>query len=86
MLSGIGLVALGLRLARAGYRVYGQILSGVGLAALFLFVYAAFDFYDLIGRTLAFALLLTVTVAPSRGSLTASNHRAWRSWPWAVGS
>jgi len=62
-LSGMGLLALGLRLARAGYRVYGQILSGVGLAALYLSVYAAFDFYDLIGRTLAFALLLTVTVA-----------------------
>ena len=46
--SGIGLVALGLRLARAGYRVYGQILSGVGLAALYLSVYAAFDFYDLV--------------------------------------
>ena len=63
VLSGIGFVALGLRLARAGYRVYGQILTGVGLAALYLSVYAAFNFYDLIGRTAAFALLLGVTVA-----------------------
>ncbi len=57
ILSGIGFVALGLRLARAGYRGYGQILSGVGLAALYLSVYAAFSFYDLIGRTAAFALV-----------------------------
>ena len=63
IVSGIGFVALGLRLARAGYRGYGQILSGVGLAALYLSVYAAFSFYDLIGRTEAFALLFSVTVA-----------------------
>jgi uncharacterized membrane protein len=63
VLSGVGLVALGLRLARRGYRGYGQILSGIGLAVLYLSVYAAFSFYDLIGRTTAFALFVGVTAA-----------------------
>jgi uncharacterized membrane protein len=61
--AGAALIAAGLRFSRAGYDVYGQILAGGGLAALYLSVYAAFDFYGLIGRTTAFVLLLLVTLA-----------------------
>jgi uncharacterized membrane protein len=60
---GLGLAAAGLRLARAGYRVYGHILAGAGAAVLYLSVYAAFNFYDLIGQTAAFVLLVAITVA-----------------------
>ena len=44
-----------------GYSAYGQIVTGGGLAVLFLAIYAAFSFYDLIGRTTTFALLVMVT-------------------------
>jgi uncharacterized membrane protein len=55
--SGLGLLAAGRVLARRGFRPYGLFLSGGGLAALFLSVYAAFAFYGLIGQVPAFALL-----------------------------
>ena len=61
--AGIVLAAIGHRFAGRGYRTYGQVLTGGGLAVLFLSIYAAFSFYDLIGRTPAFALLVGVTVA-----------------------
>ena len=60
--AGAGLVVAGLRLARVGYAAYGQMLTGGGLGVLYLSVYAAFDFYGLIGRSLAFALFLAITV------------------------
>jgi uncharacterized membrane protein len=61
MAAGAVLVAGGLQFAARGYAVYGQIITGVGLAMLFLDIYAAFSFYALIGRTTAFFLLVLVT-------------------------
>ena len=61
-LVGMALVVGGLRLGRAGYDAYGQVLTGGGLAVLYLAIYAAFGFYGLIGSGVAFALLTTVTV------------------------
>jgi uncharacterized membrane protein len=60
-LAGAGLVAGGLQLGRRGYAVYGQVLTGGGLAVLYLAAYAAFGFYGLIGPGTAFALLTIVT-------------------------
>ena len=60
-LVGMALVVGGLRLGRAGYEAYGQVLTGGGLAVLYLAIYAAFGFYGLIGSGVAFALLTTVT-------------------------
>jgi uncharacterized membrane protein len=60
-LAGAGLVAGGLRLGRSGYGLYGQVLTGGGLAVLYLAAYAAFGFYGLIGSAPAFALLTAVT-------------------------
>ena len=57
----MALVAGGLRLGRAGYAAYGQVLTGGGLAVLYLSVYAAFGFYGLIGSMTAFVLLTLVT-------------------------
>ncbi len=47
--------------ASAATRAYGQIVTGGGLAVLFLAIYAAFSFYALIGRTTTFALLVMLT-------------------------
>ncbi|HTK28344.1 MAG TPA: DUF2339 domain-containing protein [Vicinamibacterales bacterium] len=59
---GLLLVGAGLRFARAGLRLYGQVLTGAGLAILYVSIYAAFNFYDLIGQPAAFVLMYTVTV------------------------
>ena len=47
---GLLLIAGGLRFVREGYRATGQILTGCGIAILYVSVYAAFNFYDLIGQ------------------------------------
>jgi uncharacterized membrane protein len=60
-LVGMALVVGGLRLGRVGYGAYGQVLTGGGLAVLYLAIYAAFGFYGLIGSGAAFALLTMVT-------------------------
>lgn len=59
--AGAGLIVAGQRFNQRGYSAYGQIVTGGGLAVLFLAIYAAFSFYDLIGRTTTFALLVIVT-------------------------
>jgi hypothetical protein len=59
--AGGGLVAAGHRFSARGYRAYGQILSGGGIAVLFLAIYAAYNFYGLIGQVTAFSLLVLVT-------------------------
>lgn len=58
---GAALIAAGQRFASAGYHMYGQIVSGGGLASLYLSIYAAFSFYGLIGQAPTFALLVLVT-------------------------
>jgi uncharacterized membrane protein len=60
--AGLALAAIGHRFAGRGFRAYGQILTGGGLAVLYLAIYAAFDYYTLIGQTPAFLLLVAVTV------------------------
>jgi uncharacterized membrane protein len=57
------MIGLGLRLARAGYDTYGNILTGGGLAALYISTYAAFSFYALIGRSVASITLIAITAA-----------------------
>ena len=47
--------------AGAATSAYGQIVTGGGLAVLFLAIYAAFSFYGLIGQTTTFALLVMLT-------------------------
>jgi uncharacterized membrane protein len=59
--TGLGLAFAGDRFVRRGYRAYGQVIAGGGMAALFLSIYAAFSYYGLIGQTPAFVLLVTVT-------------------------
>src|SRR6185436_15296577 len=61
VIAGMALVWAGHRFVRSGYRAYGQILTGGGLAVMYLAIYAAFSYYQLIGQTPAFALLVAVT-------------------------
>src|SRR5207244_12265833 len=49
------------RFVRTGYRVYGQVLSGCGLAILYVSTYAAFNFYHLVSQPVAFTLMSGVT-------------------------
>jgi uncharacterized membrane protein len=58
---GLALVAGGYRLATA-YRAYGLFLAGGGVAVLYLSVYAALNFYELIPQAPAFVLLVAITV------------------------
>lgn len=73
LLAGGALIAAGVRFQSRGYRAYGQILAGGGLAVLYLAVYAAFSFYALIGRTPAFVALVVVTAG---AATLADRHRA----------
>jgi uncharacterized membrane protein len=59
---GLVLTFVGLRFVRAGYDTYGQIITGGGAAVLYLSTYAAFNFYHLIERPLAFTLMVGITV------------------------
>jgi uncharacterized membrane protein len=81
--GGLALIAGGLRFSRAGYAAYGQMLTGGGLGVLYLAVYAAFDFYGLIGRTTAFVLFVVVTVA---AAALADRHRSQAMAVMAVGA
>jgi uncharacterized membrane protein len=58
---GLALAYAGTRFKRADYRLYGQMITGGGAAILYLSTYAAFNFYHLIDRPLAFALMVAIT-------------------------
>ena len=59
--TGLALVAGGIRLLSQRYRPLGQGLAGAGLAALYVSAYGAHGFYGLIPRELAAFLLLAIT-------------------------
>jgi hypothetical protein len=59
---GLLLVAGGLQFVRRGYRLYGQILSGGGIAILYVSTYAAFNFYHLLSQPVAFGVMSAVTM------------------------
>ncbi|HEX7317477.1 MAG TPA: DUF2339 domain-containing protein, partial [Pyrinomonadaceae bacterium] len=60
-LAGLGLLAVGERLRRKGMRPYAYVLSGGGVLILYLSVYAAYDFYQLLAQPIAFLLMTAVT-------------------------
>ncbi len=62
-LGGGALLFVGDHLRRKGLRQYAYILSGGGILILYLSIYAARAFYDLIGPLPAFALMAGVTTA-----------------------
>ena len=60
---GLSLVFAGTRFRRAGYVLYGQTVSGGGVAVLYVCIYGAFNFYHLISRPIALVLMMAVTTA-----------------------
>ncbi|HEY9405598.1 MAG TPA: DUF2339 domain-containing protein, partial [Pyrinomonadaceae bacterium] len=60
-LVGGGILAAAERLRARGYRSYAYVLSGGGILILYLTVYAARVFYELIGVVPAFLLMIAVT-------------------------
>jgi uncharacterized membrane protein len=61
--AGCGILGAAEFLRRRGYRSYAYVLSGGGILILYLTVYAARVFYDLIGVLPAFLLMIAVTTA-----------------------
>ena len=60
-LAGLGLLGAGERLRRKGLRPYAYVISGGGILILYLSIYAAYNFYSLLGQTPAFLLMTLVT-------------------------
>lgn len=55
------------------YQKFGWILSGGGIGLLYLSIFAAFSYYDLIGQTTAFGIMIFITLF---GSLLALRYDA----------
>jgi len=81
-IAGVVLVYAGLRFVRAGYRGYGQVICGCGLAVLYVTTYAAFNFYHLITRPAAFACMVAITLA---AAFLAERHASQGLAVFAVG-
>jgi uncharacterized membrane protein len=62
IVAGISMSWGGVRLA-VRYRAYGLLLSGGGIAVLYLSLYAGLNLYALYGPEVAFAMLVVVTIA-----------------------
>lgn len=58
---GLGLVAAGMRFWSRGLAPFGQALAGGGIVVLYVAIYAALHFYQLIAAAPAFALMVVVT-------------------------
>jgi len=59
--AGLALLYGGERFQAKGYKLYGQTLAGGGIVVLYLSIYAAFNFYSLIGQLPAMLLMALVT-------------------------
>lgn len=60
IIAGIALLSLGEKFIRK-YFVYGQLISGGGLAVLYLSIFVAFDSYHLISQIPAFLIMTLIT-------------------------
>jgi uncharacterized membrane protein len=61
LVAGVTLLLVGERLQRAAYRAPAQGVVAAGIATLYLSVYAAYGFYQLIAQATAFAVMVLVT-------------------------
>jgi uncharacterized membrane protein len=61
-MAGAALIAGGWRFASRDLRGFGHALIGTGLAILYLSVYAALNYYALVGPAVAFVMMAAVTV------------------------
>ena len=72
-LAGLVMAGGGLRLARRGYRLFGEVLAGGGIVALYLSSFAALNFYGLVSRPTAFGQMVIITAV---GALMADRQRS----------
>lgn len=72
-LAGLVMAGGGLRLARRGYPLFGEVLAGGGIVALYLSSFAALNFYGLISRPTAFGQMVIITAV---GALMADRQRS----------
>jgi uncharacterized membrane protein len=63
LLAGIAVVVWSETFRRRGYRVFSYSLKAVGIGALYLSLYAAFQVYNLIPSSVAFMMMFAVTAA-----------------------
>lgn len=70
IIGGIALLVLG-EFFRKKYLAYSQIVSGGGIAILYLSIYAAYGWYSLVDQTLAYLFMTFVTVAAGFFSIRA---------------
>jgi uncharacterized membrane protein len=63
IIAGIGLVLWSERFRARGYQAFSYSLKAVGIGALYLSLWAAFQVYSLIPSGVAFAMMLVVTAA-----------------------
>jgi len=60
ILIGLGMLGIGEKTIRK-YAMYGQAISGAGLAVLYLSIFSAFNYYHLIGSFTAFFAMIIIT-------------------------
>ena len=70
LLAGIGIVIWSERFRAKGYQAFSYSLKAVGIGALYLSLWAAFQVYNLIPSGVAFVMMLAVTAATAAMALT----------------
>ncbi|MBU4133958.1 DUF2339 domain-containing protein, partial [bacterium] len=65
VLTGAFMIIFGDALQKGKHKSYGQVLAGGGIAVLYLAVYSAFHFYQLIAQIPAFIIMLIITAVSS---------------------
>ncbi|HEY8550278.1 MAG TPA: DUF2339 domain-containing protein [Vicinamibacterales bacterium] len=73
LVAGFALIGVGRRCVAQDLVVYGQSLTGGGIGVLYLSIYAAHQWYGLIGRPAAFVGMVLVTAA---GAVLADRQRS----------
>ena len=58
IIAGIAMCLAGFRYHKRGWRVFSQILTAGGIVLLYLSIYAAFGYYQLVGQKTAFVFLV----------------------------
>jgi len=70
LLAGIGIVIWSERFRAKGYEAFSYSLKAVGIGALYLSLWAAFQIYNLIPSGVAFVMMLAVTAATAAMALS----------------
>jgi len=70
LLAGIAIVVWSERFRARGYRAFSYSLKAVGIGALYLSLWAAFQIYSLIPSGVAFVMMLAVTASTAAMALT----------------